>query len=245
MQTLPQIPLTQEGLFALPLPAVIAVDGPAGSGKSTISYKLAERYGYLFIDTGVFYRTMTLIALRTHTPLDDPNALAVLTNATHIRIVPEHNTPNHPYRVFVNDDEVTYEIRSKEVEAYVSTLSAIAQVREALVLKQREAASQGKVIMAGRDIGTVVLPNADLKLYIDASLEERARRRYLQLSEKGVSREVENIREEIRLRDKSDSEREVSPLKQAPDAHYISTDSKTIDEVVGEIAEKLANWQSV
>jgi CMP/dCMP kinase len=227
----------------LPLPSIIAVDGPAGSGKSTISYRLAERYGYLFIDTGIFYRTMTLVALRAGIPFIDTEALTDLTRRTHIDIFPDSADPTRHYMVLVQGEDVTDQIRTPEVEAHVSTLSAIGSVRAALVEQQRRIATQGHVIMAGRDIGTVVLPHADVKLYIDASIEERARRRFQERLSKGQTANLSEIEEALYQRDKEDSEREVSPLRQAEDAIFISTDNKTIEQVLDEIAEKLEIWQ--
>lgn len=224
------------------LPNVIAIDGPAGSGKSTISYKLAERYGYLFIDTGVYYRTVTLLALRSQTSFEDRTRLVEIIRDTRIDIMAQHDNAAQPYRVYIDDQDVTEAIRSKDVEKHVSTVSAIAEVRQALVVKQREAANKGKVIMAGRDIGTVVLPNADIKLYVDASLAERAGRRQRQLAEVGQATDLEHIQEALRKRDQIDSEREVSPLRQAEDAIYINTDHKTIEDVVEEIAAQVAHW---
>lgn len=225
------------------LPSIIAVDGPAGSGKSTISHQLAERYGYLFIDTGIFYRTMTLVALRANIPFSDAEALTNLTHQTRIDIYPKNGDSAHPYTVLVASEDVTDQIRSPQVEAWVSTLSAIGSVRAALVEQQRRIASQGKIIMAGRDIGTVVLPNADVKFYIDASIQERARRRYHERISKNQTANLKEIEAAMIERDRIDSQREVSPLRQAEDAIYISTDNKTIEQVLDEIGEKLEIWQ--
>jgi cytidylate kinase len=224
-------------------PGIIAIDGPAGSGKSTVSYKLAERYGYVFIDTGVFYRTMTLVGLRAGVPFTNAEALAALARNTRIQIVPTPHNPIYQYRVIAEGEDVTGQIRTPEIEANVSRLSAIGSVRQALVEQQRQAASQGNIIMAGRDIGTVVLPHADVKFYIDASLAERANRRYLQQQQDGHIMGLAAIEEALRQRDKEDSEREVSPLRRADDAIYIFTDNKSIDQVVDELTERLEAWE--
>lgn len=226
----------------MPRPSVIAIDGPAGSGKSTVSFYLAERFNYLFIDTGVFYRVMTLVALRSHIPLDDATRLGQLVHDTQIEIHPAPDDPDRHYTVWVNGENVTDDLRSDEVNAHVSTVSAIANVRHELLPKQRAIATQGHVIMAGRDIGTVVLPDADIKFYVDASLEERARRRYRQKEEKGETADMQQIQESLSKRDEIDSQREVSPLRQADDALYVLTDGKSIEAVVDEIAAAIDNW---
>lgn len=227
----------------MPLPSVIAIDGPAGSGKSTISYRLAEQYHYLFVDTGIFYRTLTLVALRNGVPLDDEEALTELAEATRIEIQPAPHDPHHKSHVFANGVNVTDYIRTTEVEAAVSTVSAVAGVRYALQDQQRLVAEQGNIIMAGRDIGSAVLPDADLKFYIDASLEERARRRHQQRIERGQDSDIEEIKAALARRDKIDTERAISPLVIPRDAIYINTDDKTIDETVETISQCIAMWE--
>ncbi len=228
----------------MPLPDVIAIDGPAGSGKSTISYLLAEQLGYLFIDTGVFYRAMALVALRQQI---SPNAvikLEKLAYETLIEIRPEPDDDTRQYSVWVDNEDVTDALRSGPVEALVSIIAAIPEVRGALLPTQRKVAEQGKVIMAGRDIGTVVLPNAEMKFYIDASLQERAQRRYLQKRETDQHVQMQDIEDNLRQRDKVDSERETSPLRRAEDALYILTDAKPIEVVVREVLHQIRQWES-
>lgn len=227
------------------LPRIIAIDGPAGSGKSTISARLAKRFGYLFIDTGIFYRTLTFIALQEGTPLDDHEALTQLAENTTIDIVPAPDDSHHDSHVFANDQNVTDHLRSAQVEAAVSTVSSVAGVRHALLSTQWNSAQKGNIIMAGRDIGTVVLPDADLKLFLDASLEERARRRLVQ-HQVGVHEadaSLDEIIQALARRDKIDTERAVSPLKRSDDAIYLLTDGRTIDETVDIIIQTIEAWE--
>ncbi len=216
-------------------PSVIAVDGPAGSGKSTVSYRLAQRLGYLFIDTGVFYRAMTLLALRSEVLLSDEDALGQLTHDAEIDIRPEPDDESRQYSVWIEGEDVSAMLRSESVEKYVSTVAAVPAVRRELMHVQRRAAAKGKIIMAGRDIGTVVLPNADIKFYIDASIEERARRRYNQKVTSGESVDMAAIEANLRQRDEIDTHRAISPLRQADDAIYILTDSMGIEAVVDQM----------
>lgn len=216
----------------LPLSHVIAVDGPAGSGKSTVSYRLAQRLNYLFVDTGVFYRAMTLLILRSGTPLDDTDALALLTRHAVIDIRAEPDDDSRQYSVWIEGEDVSDNLRRTDVEKLVSTVAAVPTVRHELMNIQRRAASQGSIIMAGRDIGTVVLPDADLKFYVDASIEERARRRYDQKVANGENVSLADIEAALRQRDDVDTHRDISPLRQADDAIYVLTDSMSVDEVV-------------
>jgi cytidylate kinase len=226
-----------KGDLRLPKPSTIAVDGPAGSGKSTICEHLAQKYGYRFVDTGVFYRAMTYLVLKAHTAFDELDTLAEIAHRVVFQI--EYH-PGISYRVIANGEDVTDHLRTKEVERAVSVIAQMGLVRQSLLPVQRDLAAQGNIILAGRDIGTVVLPDADLKLYIDASLEERARRRHLQTAEKsGNQQDVQN---ELARRDKIDSEREIAPLTIAEGAIYVLTDGKTIDEVVREISHLIENW---
>lgn len=214
-------------------PSTIAIDGPAGCGKSTISQQLAEKYGYIFVDTGAFYRAITYIVLQAGLALDDIAAIVETANQLQLRFEVGNQADDN--RVIANGEDVTDSLRTKAVEQYVSTIAKIQGVRDAILPLQQRVAQQGNIILAGRDIGTVVLPNADLKIFLDASLEERARRRYLQMSETAKPRPEATIRQELEERDRADSERSNAPLKQADDAKYVSTDGKTIEAVVAEI----------
>lgn len=220
-------------------PKVIAIDGPAGSGKSTISFHLADKLGYLFVDTGVFYRAITLMALQQEITLDDHEALGTMTHNARIDIRPTPDDPARQYTVWIQEQDVTSQLRTEQVDRNVSTVAAVPQVRRELMHVQRYAAEQGNIIMAGRDIGTTVLPDADLKLYIDASIEERARRRHRQKMESGESVDINEIEETLRKRDDEDMNRELSPLTQAEDAVYILTDNMTIEAVVDRILQEI------
>ncbi|MDE6661557.1 MAG: (d)CMP kinase [Anaeroplasmataceae bacterium] len=207
---------------------VVALDGPAGSGKSSISKLVAERLGFTHIDTGAMYRAVTLEALRRKVNIEDEASYSFLNETS---IIYKNNI------IYLNDVDVSDEIRSSEVTNNVSTCCKFAKVRELMVEYQRESAKQGKVLMDGRDIGTVVLPNADLKIYLTATAEERARRRCAEIQAKGIPAEYEVILEEIVARDYKDSHREIAPLRQAEDAIPIDTTHLTMDEVANKIID--------
>ena len=201
---------------------VIAVDGPAGAGKSTVSKIVAAKLGYTYIDTGAMYRA---VALKYSRSTED---LADIIENTEIEL-------DEMARVFLDGEEVTTEIRTPEISKLASDVSKFGFVRKKLTELQRKMAQRGAVIMDGRDIGTQVLPTADLKIFLTASLEERARRRFEELQAKGQTLNLDAIKNEIALRDKQDSEREIAPLKQAEDAILIDSTNLTIDEVAGKI----------
>ena len=218
-------------------PRVIAIDGPAAAGKSTVGRMIAARLGYPFLDTGAIYRAATWAALHRGVDLSDEDALSDLAASLSLDVGPPTADSIEPCTIFVDGEDVTPHLRQPEVEAAVSLVSRVAGVREALVKVQRELAGRNAVVMAGRDIGTVVLPRADLKVYLDASVEERARRRHAELSTLGMGLSQEEVRRDLSRRDRIDSERSVSPLRPAEGAVVIDTDGLTLEEVVQRLAE--------
>lgn len=211
---------------------VIAIDGPAGAGKSTTAKEIALRFGYRYIDTGAMYRAVTLLALESAIPMDAVEELTNLAQEAEINFAPLQAEKN---RVFLNGREVTEEIRSLTVNENVSLVAKIPGVREALVEKQRRMAKDGGVIMDGRDIGTVVLPEADLKIFLTASLETRAQRRLDELQGNGEEAQYSQVRDNLKTRDLIDSGREVAPLKKADDAIEIDTTGLGIEDVISKI----------
>jgi cytidylate kinase len=211
---------------------VIAIDGPAGVGKSTIGHKLAERLGYLYFDTGVMYRAVALEALRREIAPDDAAALTALAESLRIEVLPPSVGDGRQYTVLADGQDVTWAIRSPEVDAVVSPVSAVPGVRRALRDEQRRIAAQGHIVMVGRDIGTVVLPDADLKLFVDATVEERARRRYRERTLRGEQVAYEDILTSMRERDDLDRNKPISPLRPAEDAVIVDTTGLSVDEVL-------------
>ncbi|QBK25837.1 (d)CMP kinase [Ureibacillus thermophilus] len=209
----------------------IAIDGPAGAGKSTVAKIVAEKLGFTYIDTGAMYRATTYKALKENIKLDDEKKLEEMLLRTNIDLKP---SPNGQL-VFVDGEDVTEKIRSNEITANVPQVAALGKVREILVAKQKELAKDGAVVMDGRDIGTHVLKDAELKIFMSASVEERARRRQLDNEKRGIPSDFEKLKAEIALRDQKDMEREISPLVQANDAIYLDTTDLTIDEVAEKI----------
>ena len=213
---------------------VIAIDGPAASGKSTTSKLIAERLGYLHVDTGAMYRAMTLKVLQEGMSVDETNAIGKLAEHTHIRLLQDRGK----LKVLLDNQDVSREIRSQEVTKAVSAVSSIPKVREVMVREQRKMAEEGGVVLEGRDIGTVVFPNADLKIFMVANVQERARRRKKELEEQGINVTMEQLVNEIVERDQKDSRRDVSPLRKADDALVLDTSDLTIEEQVELIVEK-------
>jgi cytidylate kinase len=217
------------------LPNIVAIDGPAASGKTTIAKILADRWDYLFFDTGVMYRAVTYLALNQRVATRDEDAITALAEQIQIDVKPASQDDGREYDVIADDMDVTWKIREPKVDANVSRVSAYPGVREALTIQQRRIGLAGRVIMVGRDIGTVVLPEADLKIFLDASVKERARRRFEQRAHRGEDPDFAKILKILQKRDRIDSTREVAPLKAAEDAIRIDTDDLDVDQVVARI----------
>lgn len=211
----------------------IAIDGPAGAGKSTIAKKLAARLGFVYVDTGAMYRTIALYLLRQGIGPQEEDAIAEAVQKVDVGISYEDGAQ----QVYLNGENVSSLIRTEEVSQMTSQTSVYLPVREKLVELQKKLAAAENVIMDGRDIGTCVLPNADVKIYMTASVEVRAKRRYLELTQKGTQCSLEEIEREISERDYRDMHREHSPLRQAEDAVLLDTSELTIEQVVDAMEE--------
>ncbi len=222
------------------LPAIIAIDGPASSGKSTVGMRLARQLGYLFFDTGIMYRAATLAALQQLQGVDDEEAVTRLTEKIQIDITPPTISDGRLEDVYLDGVDVTWAIREAGVEGNVSKVSAYPGVRTELTAKQRQIGLRGKVVMVGRDIGTVVLPEAPLKIYLAASAQERARRRTKEILGRGEAATYDDILDGIMRRDQIDSSRKVAPLRAAEDAVVVDTDQLGIEEVVAEVLRLVA-----
>jgi cytidylate kinase len=216
----------------LTLPSTIAVDGPAASGKSTIGGLLAERLGYVYFDTGVMYRAVTWAAIARGIAVKDEAAVTGLAERLRIDVIRPTVADGRQYTILADGQDVTWEIRSPEVDLGVSPVSAYPGVRAALTAQQRRIGQQGKVVMVGRDIGTVVLPDADLKIYLDATVEERAGRRFREMLDRGEPAEFDQVLASVRRRDEIDSGRALAPLRAADDAIVIDTTALGIQEVL-------------
>jgi cytidylate kinase len=213
----------------------IALDGPAASGKSTVGERLAERLGFLFFDTGVMYRAVTLAVLEAGLDVGDEEACTKLAEAIQIDVRPPSQADGRLNDVLIDGLDRTWEIRSPQVDGNVSVVSAYPGVRRALSVKQRAIGMRGQVVMAGRDIGTVVLPEARLKVYLDAPVEERARRRHIERMERGEPSDYEEVLAGLKVRDEIDSTRDVAPLCAADDAEVIDSDRLDVDAVYEKI----------
>lgn len=216
-------------------PSIIAIDGPAASGKSTIGKRLADELGYLFFDTGLMYRAITWLALQHEVDIRDEVAITKLAESIPIDVLPSSRADGRTCDVIVDGVDITWETRRPEVDANVSVVSAYPGVRRALSAQQRRIGQRGCVVMVGRDIGTVVLPNADLKIYLDASAEERARRRYDEIAARGESADYNEILAKVIKRDRIDSTRDVAPLTIADDASVIDSNNLSAEEVFQQI----------
>lgn len=212
----------------------VAIDGPAGAGKSTVAREVANRLGYIYIDTGAMYRAVALTIIREGVDLEHRKAIGMLTESLDIQLEQSEDEQ----RIYLNGEDVTKQIRSPEVASFVSKVASLAEVRELLVRKQQQMASSGGVVMDGRDIGTNVMPNAEVKIFMTASVEERARRRYEELKVRVPQMTLEQITQDIMARDEMDRTRTISPLVAADDAIMLDTTHLTIHEVVDRIVER-------
>src|SRR5579859_4870871 len=219
------------------MPRTVAIDGPAGAGKSTIGALVAERLGYLFLDTGAMYRAVALAALRKSVDPDDAARLGELAAKVRIMIGPPTKQDGRAYTVLLDGGDVTWDIRSAEIDRIVSQVARIPAVRDAMVAQQQALAGRGRVVMVGRDIGTVVLPDADRKIFLTASAAERARRRGDELAARGEVRPRQELLHEILRRDQLDSERVVSPLRSAEDAIVVQTDGFSVGQALEKVLE--------
>jgi CMP/dCMP kinase len=216
-------------------PSIIAIDGPAASGKSTLGLRLANVLGYLFFDTGVMYRAITWLALKFDMDLNDERKVTALAEETQIDIAPASRSDGRTCDVLIMGKDITWETRLPEVDANVSVVSAYRGVRAALSRQQRRIGQRGKVVMVGRDIGTVILPEADLKIYLDATAEERAKRRYDEIIARGGTADYNKILAKVIERDRIDSTRDVAPLRAAEDAVVLDSDKLDADEVFEQV----------
>lgn len=209
----------------------IAIDGPAGAGKSTIARQIAKKLSFIYVDTGAMYRALALYLLRCHIGAEDEEKIGEVVEQADISIAYEDGVQ----QVYLNGENVSGLIRTEEVGQMTSASSAKKSVRDKLLSLQRKIAGEANVVMDGRDIGTCVLPNADLKVYLTAGSKERAKRRFLELTAKGIPCNIEEIEEGIKIRDERDMNREIAPLKQAEDAEYLDSSDLKIDGVVDAI----------
>ncbi|WP_139489193.1 (d)CMP kinase [Brevibacillus dissolubilis] len=209
----------------------IAIDGPAGAGKSTVAQQIASELNFVYIDTGAMYRALAWATLQQGVPVDNQQEVSALLTSARIELRREEDGQH----VYWNDQDITSLIRTQEVSNHASIVASYGDVRAQMLVLQRMMAESGNVVMDGRDIGTHVLPNADVKIFLTASVDERAQRRYAELIGKGNEADLEQLKQEIAERDKRDSEREVAPLRQADDAVLVDTTGLSIDQVVDKI----------
>lgn len=226
------------------LPRTIAVDGPAGSGKSSVSFALAQRLGYLFVDTGAFYRAITLLTLQQHIdPQATVHVVDVARNAD-LDMTTDLQDDGRQFTFLANGTDITPQLNSPEVEEHVSVIAANAGVRAAILDAQRKLGTRGNVIMAGRDIGSVVLPDAELKLYIDANIDKRAERRFKQRQANDEPADLDAIRAGLSNRDQIDSTRDTAPLRRADDAVYLDTSDLTLEQAIDAAYAVITAWET-
>ncbi len=219
---------------------VVAIDGPAGSGKSTVAKLIAAKLGFLYVDTGAMYRALTLKALKEKVPFEDAKKMIEMARSARIELRPE----NGKYRVFLDGEDVSDGIRTEEVSKNSHYAASILPIREILWKMQRQYREKHAIVMEGRDIGSKVFPDAQLKLFLDATVKERAKRRYLQLKEMGVTGNLEEIEKDIAARDERDRQRSISPLVELPDATHIDTTNLTIPQVVEKILSLMTSCRT-
>ncbi|MEK6221308.1 MAG: (d)CMP kinase [Chloroflexota bacterium] len=222
--------------------STIAIDGPAASGKTTLAQNLAEDLNYMFFDTGVMYRAVTFAILKKGVSINDESICASVAESTRIDVQTASEDDGRVNDILIDGEDATWAIRQPDVDANVSIVAAYPGVRQALTKQQRRIGLQGNVVMVGRDIGTVVMPDANLKIYLDATVKERARRRYDECIQRGEEVSYLSVLKSMRIRDEIDSNREVAPLRPAQDAHMISSDGKDIQEVF-EIVKNLVTME--
>jgi cytidylate kinase len=218
-------------------PKTIAIDGPASSGKSTLGCLLAEDLGYLYFDTGVMYRAVTLAAIQHGLAIEDEDGIGLLANQVRIDVRPPSVEDGRAYDVLLDGEDVTWAIRMEAVNAAVSPVSTYGAVRDAMTEQQRRIAHENPVVMVGRDIGTVVMPDADLKIYLDASVEVRAERRYKERLERGEEADYDQVLKSLMNRDRIDSGRKIAPLRPAEDAIIINVDHLGVLDVLAKAKE--------
>ncbi len=222
----------------------IAIDGPAGSGKSTIGAALAQALGYVYFDTGVMYRCVALAALARDIDPEDEAAVSAMAQTLRIEVRAPDSDDGRQYTILLDDHDVTWSLRSRDVEAYVSTVAAYPDVRTAMVRQQRDAAAGANMVMVGRDIGTVVMPAAAVKIYLIATAEERARRRQAELTQRGVNASYDEVLAGVRKRDTVDSQRVTSPLRPADDAITVDSTGCGVDDVVAAVLKIVAKKEN-
>jgi len=215
---------------------IIAIDGPAGAGKSTIAKMIAQKLGFLYIDTGAMYRALTLKAIEKNIDVKDVTHLIKMAGSTSIELT---NNKDGSLKIYVDRSDVTRQIRQPRITKLVSDIAKIKEVREVMLKLQRRLGKSGNSVLDGRDIGTVVFPDADKKFYLDARFPERVKRRYKELKELGQDVTLDDIENDLHNRDTIDSTREFAPLKKAEDAIYIDTTDMTIEEVVDKILKEI------